>query len=59
MERPELMQKLESMLDAVARERMWGSIEIEFQNGAPVRIRKSSTEKLETENNRGRSNQRY
>lgn len=58
MERPELIRKLESMLDSVARERMWGSIEIEFQNGAPVRIRKSSTEKLEAENNRDSRHQR-
>jgi len=56
MEQPDLNRKLERMLAEAARERMWGSIEIEFQNGVAVLMRKSSTEKLETENNRVRYN---
>ena len=55
MEKPDLLRKLESMLDVAKRNGEWGSIEIEFQNGTAVRIRKSTTEKLlNAENNRAR-----
>ncbi len=56
MTRPELLKKLDDMLDLMARNGEWGSIEIELQNGQAVRIRKSTTEKIfnPTENNRGK-----
>ncbi len=58
MERETLIRKLNTMLDTAARERTWGSIELELRDGVPVILRKASTEKLEeatTErNNRGR-----
>jgi hypothetical protein len=58
VEREKLIHKLDGMLDSAARERTWGSIEIELRDGVPVILRKASTEKLEeghTErNNRGR-----
>jgi hypothetical protein len=55
MEKPDLLRKLESMLDLVKQNREWGNIEIEFQSGTAVRVRKSVTEKLSNpENNRAR-----
>jgi hypothetical protein len=55
MEKPDLLKKIDAMMDVVRRNGEWGSIEIEFQNGTAVRIRKSTTEKLfNAENNRAR-----
>jgi hypothetical protein len=58
MEKPELLKKLDTMLDSAARERTWGSIEIEIRDGVPVVLRKASTEKLQEDatatKNRGR-----
>lgn len=55
MEREKLLRKLEVMLDAAQRERMWGNIEVEIRDGVPVILRKATTEKLQDdgENNRG------
>ena len=59
MEKPELLRKLETMLDQIARERMWGNIEIEFSDGAPVLIRKSATERIESKTERLPRDSRY
>ena len=59
MEKPELLRKLETMLDQIARERMWGNIEIEFRDGAPVLIRKSATERIESKTERLPRDSRY
>jgi hypothetical protein len=47
MEKPELLRKLDAMLDAAARTGEWGSIEIEIRYGKPSVLRKTTTEKLE------------
>jgi len=53
--KPALMKKLETILDDFAQGRQWGTIEIQCNDGLPVIIRKSTTEKLDaTENNRAR-----
>jgi len=49
VEKPELLRKLEGMLDEAARTRMYGNIEIEIREGTPVVIRKSTTELLQRE----------
>jgi hypothetical protein len=46
MERPELLRKLESMLDVAAREKMWGNFELEIRDGVPTVLRKLTTERL-------------
>jgi hypothetical protein len=47
MERPELLKKVERLVDQAMREGMWGSIEIEFRQGRPTLIRTHKTEPLE------------
>jgi hypothetical protein len=55
MEELDLLQK-DVLLQNTARNGEWGSIEIEFQNGTAVRIRKTTIEKLlKAENNHARS----
>jgi len=55
MNKADLLKKIEGMLDLVKQNREWGNIEIEFQSGTAVRVRKSVTEKLSNpENNRDR-----
>ena len=46
MERPELIRKLEKMLDEAARTRMWGKFELEIRDGVPAVIRTMTTENL-------------
>lgn len=33
MEKPELMKKLEAIIDDAARRNMWGTVEVEFRDG--------------------------
>lgn len=44
-----LMKKIEAAVDAAMRTRMYGKIEIDFQGGAPMFIRKTEQEKLVSE----------
>jgi hypothetical protein len=46
MDREKLIRKLELMLDAATKDRMWGNIEIQIQNGIPTVLRKLTTERL-------------
>lgn len=62
MTKTALLKKLETMIDDAERAHMYGLIEIQFSNGAPVLIRKSQTEKLQEStgaNNRGQQAHRY
>jgi len=59
MDKPTLLRKLESMLEQIERDCMWGTVEIEFRNGAPVLIRKSATERIESERERLPRDTRY
>ena len=56
MDRPQLLKKLESLLDEAERSRQWGNIEVEIRDGRPVVIRRSYTDKIAEENNRGQHN---
>ena len=47
MEKPELLKKLDKMLDEARAAHTWGSIEIEIRDGVPVVLRTARTEKLE------------
>lgn len=48
MSRDALLKKLDAILIAAERERMWGTIEIQLNDGVPALLRKSETEKLST-----------
>ena len=59
MTKPELLKKFSEMVDEFERGRVWGTIEVQFGDGKPGILRKSTTEKLDTtENNRARFNSR-
>lgn len=51
MNRKVLLQKLEIILEEAARTEFWGSLEIELRKGVPVLLRKSTTERLNLEEN--------
>jgi len=51
MDRKALLRKLETMLEDVERERMYGQIAIAFRDGKADYIRKETTEKLESQGN--------
>jgi len=57
MTKAALLKKLEIMIDEAERTRMYGLVEIQFTDGVPALLRKSTTEKLATaqENNRARN----
>jgi len=51
-----LLKRLETLIDEAQRTHMYGLVEIQFSDGLPALIRKSTTEKLCTgENNRART----
>jgi hypothetical protein len=54
MTKPDLLKKLEAMLDEFERGRTWGTIEIEIREGKPNYVRKMTTEKLYEETSRAR-----
>ena len=53
MEKPELLRKLETLIDQMEREEFWGSLEIDFKKGRPSLIRTHRTELIEENNNAG------
>ncbi len=53
MDKPELLKKLDAMLDDAKRTSLWGTIEIDLQFGEPVLIRETRTTKLKEGNTRG------
>ncbi len=54
MDRETLVRKLNTIFDEWERSRSWGNVEIEFRDGVPNMIRKTTNEKLQTqENTRG------
>lgn len=52
MTKTALLKKIEAALDDVERQRMFGTIEIEFRAGEPVFLRKMQAEKLDETGNR-------
>ena len=51
MTRPELHQKLDTILDAADRERSFGTVELEIRDGKVVLLRTVKTEKIEDRGN--------
>lgn len=51
MNRQELVRRLEAMLDQMAAQRSFGTIELEVRDGAPILIRTIKTEKVEYRGN--------
>jgi hypothetical protein len=49
MTKDALLNKLANVIDDVERQRMFGTIEIEFRAGEPVFLRKLQQEKLDTD----------
>lgn len=56
MDKPTLLKKLDGLLDEARRTNQWGNIDIEIRNGTPVVIRRSYTDKLTEDDNRGQRN---
>ena len=51
MTRTELFQKLDVVLDAAERERMFGTVEFELRDGRIILIRTVKTERIEDRGN--------
>jgi len=51
MTRPELFQKLGTLLDAAEREHTFGTVELELRDGKLVLLRTIKTEKIEDRGN--------
>lgn len=47
MNRPELFQKLESLLEEAQQSKGYGTVEVEIREGKPVLLRTIKTEKIE------------
>lgn len=54
-----LLKELQEIFAEANRTEMWGTVEIDFQRGAPVVIRQTRSKKLEVENNSHASRQPY
>lgn len=51
MNKPELMKRLEALVDQMKSDRSYGQIAIAFRDGEPDYIRKETTEKLGAQGN--------
>ncbi len=49
MSKMQILRKLETILDEMEHAKTWGTVELEIRDGAPVLIRKITTEKIEGE----------
>ncbi len=49
MTKPELLRKLESIVDAFEQDHSWGTLEVEFKDGAPHYVRKLISETVREE----------
>ncbi len=56
MNRDQLLLKLSAMLDEAARTAMFGTIEVEVREGAPILIRTVKTEKIQCTGDRTHAN---
>ncbi len=48
MSKMQILRKLETILDEMEHGKTWGTVELEVRDGAPVLIRKITTEKIES-----------
>jgi hypothetical protein len=53
MDKPELLRKLDALLDDAARLRTWGEIRIDLKEGVPILLHTLVTEKLNNVNTNG------
>jgi len=58
MDRATLLRKLDELLEQAARERRWGSIEIEIRDGEPKFISQTKKDLLTERESRALANQR-
>lgn len=49
MSRRDLIKKIEALFEQFEREHTWGTVEVHFNNGVPVVLKKTETERLEGE----------
>ena len=59
MTRPELYQKLDTILDCAERERSFGTVELEIRDGKVVLLRTVKTEKIEDRGNNSHAKTSY
>jgi hypothetical protein len=59
MTRPELLQKLGTILDAAEREKCFGTVELELRDGKTVLLRTIKTEKIEDRGNNSHAKPSY
>ena len=51
MDKPELLRRIERMIDEMQKDRSYGQIAIAFREGQPDYVRKETTEKLAAQGN--------
>jgi len=49
---PKMVQELQDIFAEAAKTRMWGTVEISFQNGIPMTLKQTISKKLEESNSR-------
>lgn len=49
---PKVLKELQDIFAEAARTGMWGTVEINFQHGAPVTLKQTISKKLEESNSR-------
>jgi hypothetical protein len=59
MTRPELLKRLDTLLEKAEKETTYGCIEIELRSGRATVIRKTETDRLDGENPRVQKDRRY
>lgn len=59
MTKDALLKKLDAMLTSANAERLYGQIEIEIKDGEPSLLRKTYTERLDSDRERTRGQQTY
>ena len=59
MTRPELFQKLGTVLDEAERDRTFGTVEFELRDGKIVLLRTVKTEKIEDRGNNSHAKSNY
>ncbi len=53
---PKMLKELQDLFADAARTRMWGTLEISFQNGTPMTLKQTISKKLEESNSRDQRN---
>jgi len=49
---PKMLQELQDIFAEASKTRMWGTVEISFQNGIPMTLKQTISKKLEESNSR-------